>query len=130
MKLPYTEVKRYPEVKSQTGLSSLRVSCKRALNDSFYFLSDIPRLFRYLRHLLILSKKLNYEILKSKSAKSSSHIIHNVVNNVTCVVLLSRLPCLIFHSLRHLSIKAKLLSVLKAPAFFYKKNLKNLTKTE
>ena len=32
MKLPHTEVKFYPEVKSQTGLSSLRVSCKRALN--------------------------------------------------------------------------------------------------
>ena len=29
MKLPYTKVKFYPEVKSQTGLSSLRVSCKR-----------------------------------------------------------------------------------------------------
>ena len=27
----HTEVKFYPEVKSQTGLSSLRVSCKRAL---------------------------------------------------------------------------------------------------
>ena len=33
MKLPQTEVKSYPEVKSQTGLSSLRVSCKRALID-------------------------------------------------------------------------------------------------
>ena len=31
MNLPHTEVKFYPEVKSQTGLSSLRVSCKRAL---------------------------------------------------------------------------------------------------
>ena len=31
MKLPHTEVKFYPEVKSQTGLSSLRVSGKRAL---------------------------------------------------------------------------------------------------
>ena len=31
MKLPQTEVKFYHEVKSQTGLSSLRVSCKRAL---------------------------------------------------------------------------------------------------
>ena len=31
MKSPHTEVKFYPEVKSQTGLSSLRVSCKRAL---------------------------------------------------------------------------------------------------
>ena len=29
MKLPYTKVKFYPEVKSQTGLSLLRVSCKR-----------------------------------------------------------------------------------------------------
>ena len=32
MKLPYTEVEFYPEVKSKTGLSSLRVSCKRPLN--------------------------------------------------------------------------------------------------
>ena len=32
MKLPYTEVKLYPEVKSQTGLSSLWVSCKCAQN--------------------------------------------------------------------------------------------------
>ena len=31
MKLPHTEVKCYPEVKSQTELSLLRVSCKRAL---------------------------------------------------------------------------------------------------
>ena len=38
MKLPHTEVKFYPEVKSQTGLSSLRVSCKRALILSL----DIP----------------------------------------------------------------------------------------
>ena len=33
MKLPHTEVKFYPEVKSKTGLSSLRVSCKRALRN-------------------------------------------------------------------------------------------------
>ena len=31
MKLPHTEVKFYPEVKSQTGLSILRVPRKRAL---------------------------------------------------------------------------------------------------
>ena len=31
MKLTYTEVKFYPEVKSQTGLSTLQVSYKRAL---------------------------------------------------------------------------------------------------
>ena len=37
MKLPQTEVKFYPEVKSQTGLSSLRVSCKRPLkSESLY----------------------------------------------------------------------------------------------
>ena len=34
MKLPQTEVEFYPEVNSQTGLSSFRVSCKRALNES------------------------------------------------------------------------------------------------
>ena len=32
MKLPHTEVKFHPKVKSQTGLSSLRVSCKHALS--------------------------------------------------------------------------------------------------
>ena len=33
MKLAHTEVKFYPEEKSQTGLSSLPVSCKRALSE-------------------------------------------------------------------------------------------------
>ena len=33
MKLPHTEVKFYPEVKSQTGLSSLPISCKLVLKD-------------------------------------------------------------------------------------------------
>ena len=33
MKLPYTEVILYPEVKSQTSLSSLQVSCKHAVSD-------------------------------------------------------------------------------------------------
>ena len=32
MKLPHTEVKFHPKVKSQTGLSSLRVSCKHPLS--------------------------------------------------------------------------------------------------
>ena len=32
MKLPYTEMKIYPNVKCQNGLSSLWVSCKRALS--------------------------------------------------------------------------------------------------
>ena len=34
-KLFHIEVKFYPKAKSQTGLSSLRVSCKRALRDMF-----------------------------------------------------------------------------------------------
>ena len=33
-----TEVKFYREVKSQTGLSSLRVSCKRALKEALWLL--------------------------------------------------------------------------------------------
>ena len=33
MKLPHTEVKLYPKVKSQTGLSSFRISCKRTLTN-------------------------------------------------------------------------------------------------
>ena len=46
MKLPYTNVKFYPEVKCQTGLSSLRVLCKRALRklsrtNNFVIKSDI-----------------------------------------------------------------------------------------
>ena len=32
MKLTYTKVKFYPEVKSQTGVSSLQVSCKGAFS--------------------------------------------------------------------------------------------------
>ena len=35
IKFPYTGVKFYPEAKSQTGLSPLRVSCKRLHRESF-----------------------------------------------------------------------------------------------
>ena len=49
MKLPYIEVKFYPEVKSQTGLSSLRVSCKRALRKMDFsvecFTNDVKQHF-------------------------------------------------------------------------------------
>ena len=51
MKLPHTEVKFYPEVKSQTGLSSLRVSCKRALTFStpspLNFTANNPHIKKY-----------------------------------------------------------------------------------
>ena len=42
MKLPHTEVKFYSEVKSQTGLSSLRVSCKRVLKSYYVKEKVIP----------------------------------------------------------------------------------------
>ena len=43
MKLPYTIVKFYAKAKSQTGLSSLQVLCKRALNQKILssLLNDI-----------------------------------------------------------------------------------------
>ena len=43
MELPYTEVKFHPEVKSQTGLSSLWVSCKRALSLTKTYITVITK---------------------------------------------------------------------------------------
>ena len=52
MKLPNTEVKFYPEVKSQTGLSSLRVPCKRATTVSIAFqLLYVQNGWRYGRNI-------------------------------------------------------------------------------
>ena len=57
MKLPHTEVKFYPKVKSQTGLSSIRVSCKHALTWTFYslkhFLVFTKFAYKYLAVLLL-----------------------------------------------------------------------------
>ena len=50
MKLPHTEVKFYPEVKSQTSLSSLRASCKRALKSDMSALV-LPYATNYIRVL-------------------------------------------------------------------------------
>ena len=47
MKLTYTEVKFYPEVKSQTGLSLFRVSRKRTLKYFFKYF--------YFRELVLLA---------------------------------------------------------------------------
>ena len=52
MKLPHTEVKFYPEVKSQTGLSSLRVSCKRALRTGESLDTRIDAFIKSLKPLL------------------------------------------------------------------------------
>ena len=51
MKLPHAEVKFYPEVESQTSLSSLVVSCKRALIVEVK-LSD--RLLIYIKKIRVL----------------------------------------------------------------------------
>ena len=51
MKLPYPEVKFYPEVKSQTSLSSLRVSCNRARS-----LLDIISIYSIFVSLALLTK--------------------------------------------------------------------------
>ena len=45
MKLPHTEVRFYPEMKSQTGLSSPRVSCKRALRNILNLLCQVTQDF-------------------------------------------------------------------------------------
>ena len=55
-KLPHTEVRFYPEVKSQTVLSSLRVSCNRALwKRSTRKLSSIRLIFQSLNHIFLIS---------------------------------------------------------------------------
>ena len=63
MKWPYTEVKFYPKVKSQTGLSSLRVSCKCALMIEHFFLR-LPTFFKNaqsFQHKVNLHKKKTWE---------------------------------------------------------------------
>ena len=54
MKLPYPEVKFYPEVKSQTSLSSLWVSCNRARS-----LLDIISIYSIFVSLDYSKSKLN-----------------------------------------------------------------------
>ena len=63
IKLPYTEVKFYPKVKSQTGLSSLRVSCKCALMIEHFFLR-LPTFFKNaqsFQHKVNLHKRITWE---------------------------------------------------------------------
>ena len=52
MKLPHTEVKFYPEVKSQTGLSSLRVACKRALSFYRVFCYTLEIFYKFIKFLV------------------------------------------------------------------------------
>ena len=63
MKLPYTEVKFYPEVKSQTGLSLFLVSCKRALKKSILIRQqffDHLVIIHYLQQLVYSNHGLFY----------------------------------------------------------------------
>ena len=80
MKLPYTEVKFYPEVKSQTGLSSLRVSCKRALKVEPLFTiillnETISNCVSGLRNTNLYNGKLNkkdlYKLLENATSELS-----------------------------------------------------------
>ena len=72
MKLPHTEVKFYPEMKFQTGLSSLRVSCKRALifpmcvfSENAQFSSEYS--FNELPQSLLIRYQIGLEILMNDS---------------------------------------------------------------
>ena len=51
----HTELKFYPEVKSQTGLSSLRVSCKRALrNQTMIFIKAFLLVLLFFIHFQLV----------------------------------------------------------------------------
>ena len=72
MKLPHTEVRFYPGIKSQTGLSSLRVSCKRALffrmcvfSENAQFSSEYS--FNELPQSLLTRYQIGLEILMNGS---------------------------------------------------------------
>ena len=60
MKLPYTKGKFYPQAKSQTGLNSLRVSCKRAVTS--WLEVTIKILYRVSGRLLIQSTNFLFRI--------------------------------------------------------------------
>ena len=85
MKLFHTEVKFYPEVKSQIGLSSLRVSCKRALRE------DIDAFIR-MHKLIDLQNKINKELkwLQSQSLKPQgvAEIPENTLPEFSLILLL------------------------------------------
>ena len=61
MKLPHTEVKFYPEV--QTGLSSLRVSCKHAL--TFMLHHGIHGFLQLGRRLRVISNEISNENIEN-----------------------------------------------------------------
>ena len=70
MNLTHTEVKFYPEVKYETGLSSLRVSCKHALIKG-YTDEDLYKVISFFNYKLLKS----FSISSDKSErKSNIHI--------------------------------------------------------
>ena len=87
MKLFHTEVKFYPEVKSQISLNSLRVSCKRALRE------DIDAFIR-MHKLINLQNKINKELkwLQSQSLKPQgvAEIPENTLPEFSLILLEGR----------------------------------------
>ena len=68
MKLPQTEVKFYPEFKSQTGLSSLRVSRKRALSLGLKLAQK--KFFFHIWYRNLQNFSLNHAVQQFKTAKT------------------------------------------------------------
>ena len=89
MKLPHTEVKFYPEVKSQNVLSSLRVSCKRALR---YFSTTLSK---YLDYKCILHE----QNIKRRAQKLSFLFNFSSFSNGILISILSFERCFISLSL-------------------------------
>ena len=84
MKLPHTEVKFYPELKSQTGLSSLQVSCKRALRTDSTKLrwvkkSNLPKKTCWQKKTLLVDQKQPKckQDLNSKRYKQPGEVEHS-----------------------------------------------------
>ena len=86
MKLPYTEVKFYPEVKSQAGLSSLRVSLKRALrlvSPKSYIVTLIPTLNKFHRHVYMRPEE-NSNRFEISNRFEKSFCLHGDFTTATC----------------------------------------------
>ena len=77
MKLPYTEAKFCPEIKSQAGLSSLRVSCKCAIS-----------LLNLFNHIYLNSKTESAEELSGDLLVHNSEDIYLFkVNNANTITM-------------------------------------------
>ena len=130
MKLPHTEVKFYPEVKSQTGLSSLWVSCKRALKEGIEFgehpivTKMLKRIFRTRlalpRYICIYGAETVIEFLKSLPSWEEITLKWLTLKLVTLLAL-SRCQTLNSLSIEHMDIN------IQQVTFYIPKVIKNTT---